>query len=80
MEKPTTPKSNEKLETSTVVIFPNPTKGIVHIAFPCEEKGLWNIKVQDAIGRILQTKTTLAITKTMDLVVSYQTGLYYITS
>jgi hypothetical protein len=72
--------ANEKLETSNVVIFPNPTTGLIHISIPREEKGIWNIKVQDVTGKVLQNKTTSAITKTMDLVVSYQTGLYYITS
>jgi hypothetical protein len=71
--------ANEKLETSNVVIFPNPTTGLVHISIPREEKGIWNIKVQDVTGKVLQNKTTSAITKTMDLVVSNQTGLYYIT-
>ena len=62
-----------------VAIYPNPTKGLVHISIPREEKGIWNIKVQDVIGRILQIKTTSAITKTMDLMVSNQPGFYYIT-
>ena len=68
-----------QLTNKPINIYPNPTKGLVHISIPREEKGVWNIKVQDVTGRILQTKTTSAFTKTMDLVVSNQTGLYYIT-
>ena len=68
-----------QLTNKQINIFPNPTKGLVHISIPREVKGVWDIKVQDIMGRVLQQKTTSAFTKTMDLVVSNKTGLYYIT-
>ena len=68
-----------QLTNQPINIYPNPTTGLVHISIPKEEQGVWNIKVQDVTGRVLQTKKTSAVTKTMDLVVSNQAGLYYIT-
>jgi len=51
----------------------------VHILIPRESKGVWNIKVQDVLGRVLQQQTTTALTKSMDMVVSQQKGFYYVT-
>lgn len=82
--KPTiiTPKPiirNKQLSNSLISVYPNPTKGLVHISIPRDEKGLWNITVQDVLGRVLQQQTTTAFTKSMDIIVSSNTGFYYIT-
>ncbi len=82
--KPTiiTPKPiirNKQLSSSLISVYPNPTKGLVHISIPRDEKGVWNITVQDVLGRVLQQQTTTALTKNMDIVVSSNTGFYYVT-
>jgi hypothetical protein len=68
-----------KNDDVTINVYPNPSKGLVHILIPRESKGVWNIKVQDVLGRVLQQQTTTALTKSMDMVVSQQKGFYYVT-
>ncbi|MCX6210516.1 MAG: T9SS type A sorting domain-containing protein [Bacteroidetes bacterium] len=64
---------------STINIYPNPTKGLVHILIPSDEKAIWTITVQDVLGKVMLTTQTTALTKSMDMLVSNQRGMYFIT-
>ena len=68
------PKTKDKL-----VIYPNPTKGLIHILIPSDEKAIWTITVQDVLGKVMRTTQTTALTKSMDMLVSNQRGMYFIT-
>ncbi len=69
----------KQIANSHVSVYPNPTKGIVHILIPSDEKAIWTITVQDVLGKVISTQKTTALTKTMDVQVSNQRGIYFIT-
>lgn len=61
-----------------ITVYPNPTKGMVHIYIPIAEKGVWNIAVQDVMGKVIKTEKTAALTKTYNMIVSQQSGVYFV--
>ncbi|CAF3820372.1 unnamed protein product [Rotaria sp. Silwood1] len=71
--------NNQLQATNQLAIYPNPTSGLVHILIPSDEKGAWAITVQDVLGKIISTTQTTALTKSLNLQVSNQRGMYFIT-
>ena len=71
--------STVNYKPSTINIYPNPTKGLIHILIPSDEKAIWTITVQDVLGKVMSTTQTTALTKSMDMLMSNQRGMYFIT-
>jgi hypothetical protein len=63
---------------NSISVYPNPTKGIINVLIPIEDKGNWKIEVQDVLGKTFSTTYTNALTKNLSLKVSEQKGLYFI--
>ncbi len=62
-------------ELNNVVVYPNPTSGMVQIQN--SESGIQNVEVYDAYGKLLKVMNVNGLTATLDLG-SYATGTYFV--
>ena len=61
------------------MVYPNPTKGNIHIQFPSGDIGCSNIRVTDIYGRIIMEKLSVSNKDNINLQINGNSGIYLLT-
>ena len=62
-----------------VLVYPNPTKGNIHIQFPSGDIGCSNIRVTDIYGRLIMEKLSVSNKDNISLQINGIPGIYLLT-
>ena len=60
----------------SIKVFPNPTKGIINIEFPENEKGSWQLSLKDIYGKIKKEITISEGSHTVIMKIEGSSGIY----
>lgn len=73
-------RSKQTTSANTLIsVYPNPTKGLVHLIIPTSEKGNWVVTVTNLLGKKILQQSTNCSTRNVDINIQSGAGVYFLT-